>query len=535
MPIRAFLRPSCMPRALPGLVAGVSVLAAGLLTTLPSRAHQQAAPRPAALAAPAAPAATTTTDWFSIELMGQRAGWCRQSEKHEGSSVTSEAEMEFAMGRADTPLKVRLSTTFVESTDGVPLRMSLRREMAASPVTEEYVFTTSGVDVTTISRAADGKEVRSTAHRSFPAGAWLTPAEATALSKTKMLAGENTFSITTVDPSSGLEVVKVEHTRAGEEVIKIAGKSVNVTRWNIVTRTSSGIDLASSEYVDASGNLIRSVTQLGGIGMTMTRDTEAIRGKKTTPPEVMVSLFVTPDHQIEHPRDRKHATYVVSVSEGDISMLPTTGSQTFTKLDAHSARVTVNTAPLAAAAPEDLKNPAYLENSSMITKDDPKVKGLLPLAFAKGRPESAAARAETLRQFVYSYITNKDLGMGFAGAAEVAQTRAGDCTEHGALLAALLRADGIPSRTVSGLIYADEFAGKRGIFGYHMWAQALIESDGAARWVDLDATLAGSAHAFDATHLAVSVNALSDGELNNSVMNLVPLLGRLQIKVEKVE
>ena len=39
----------------------------------------------------------------------------------------------------------------------------------------------------------------------------------------------------------------------------------------------------------------------------------------------------------------------------------------------------------------------------------------------------------------------------------------------------MLRADGIPARVASGLVYADGFLGSRDIFGWHMWTQALID------------------------------------------------------------
>jgi hypothetical protein len=97
------------------------------------------------------------------------------------------------------------------------------------------------------------------------------------------------------------------------------------------------------------------------------------------------------------------------------------------------------------------------------------------------------------------------------------------------LLAAMLRADGIPSRVACGLIYADEFAGEREIFGYHMWTQALLSIDGVPTWVDLDPTLAGAA--FDATHIALGVSALGDADATSSLSGLIPLLGRVTIRV----
>src|SRR5690606_5928862 len=119
---------------------------------------------------------------------------------------------------------------------------------------------------------------------------------------------------------------------------------------------------------------------------------------------------------------------------------------------------------------------------------DAKVKELTAKAL-KPLPEGADAlrKAETLREFVYGYIEKKNLGVGFATASEVARTASGDCTEHGVLLAAMLRAGGVPSRVVAGLLYVDEFEGATETFGYHMWTQALVDINGTASWIDVDA------------------------------------------------
>jgi transglutaminase-like putative cysteine protease len=165
-----------------------------------------------------------------------------------------------------------------------------------------------------------------------------------------------------------------------------------------------------------------------------------------------------------------------------------------------------------------------------VTSDDAEVKRLVGRAVERVGDDKTA-RAEAMRRFVHSYIRSKSLGVGFASAAEVARTRTGDCTEHAVLLAAMLRADGIASRVVSGVIYAEEFEGQRNVFGYHMWTQANV---GPTYWMNLDPTLPPGA-AFDATHIALATSALEDGETTNALVSLVPLLGNLRISVEKVE
>jgi len=125
--------------------------------------------------------------------------------------------------------------------------------------------------------------------------------------------------------------------------------------------------------------------------------------------------------------------------------------------------------------------------------------------------------------------------VGFATASEVARTREGDCTEHAVLLAAMLRADGIPARVASGLVFVDSFAGRENIFGYHMWTQALVEDEsGQPRWLDLDATLPPRTP-FDASHITLSTSTLEEGGSSNALIALVPLLGRLEIEIVSAE
>ena len=152
-------------------------------------------------------------------------------------------------------------------------------------------------------------------------------------------------------------------------------------------------------------------------------------------------------------------------------------------------------------------------------------------ATAPDRPEETPRqRAARLTALVRSRISDKNLDTGFATASEVARTLSGDCTEHAVLLAALLRADGIPSRVASGLVYLERFAGGRDVFGYHMWTQALI----GGRWIDLDAALPGEVDGFDATHVALAVSALDGPEAAADFVPLAGLIGRLRIEVKEL-
>jgi transglutaminase-like putative cysteine protease len=265
--------------------------------------------------------------------------------------------------------------------------------------------------------------------------------------------------------------------------------------------------------------------------ITLSDRDRAMGGAATLPPEMMARTFIKSDKRIAAPRSTRRAEYLLSVPEGDMPTIPATGTQRVEDAGERTMRVIINADDGAPAPENDRGNPVYLESSSMLNARDPQVAALMQRA-VRSAGDDPVARAEAMRRFVYRHIRQKDLDVGFATASEVARSRRGDCTEHGVLLAAMLRADGIPARVVSGLVYADRFAGEQHIFGYHMWTQALLEINGKPAWVDLDATLREVA--FDATHIALMVSALRDGEAAASMSALIPLIGRLEVRIESI-
>ena len=93
-------------------------------------------------------------------------------------------------------------------------------------------------------------------------------------------------------------------------------------------------------------------------------------------------------------------------------------------------------------------------------------------------------------------------------ARDVLRARRGDCNEHAVLVAALLRAAGLPARLVAGAVYAGDG------FYYHAWDELWL-----GRWVSADAVFAQLP--VDATHVK-----LVDGGPERQV-ELAAVLGRL--------
>ena len=113
--------------------------------------------------------------------------------------------------------------------------------------------------------------------------------------------------------------------------------------------------------------------------------------------------------------------------------------------------------------------------------------------------------------WVYTKVEKKPV-LSVPNAVEVFETRVGDCNEHSVLLAALLRAAGIPSRVCIGLVYS------KGSFFYHAWNECYL-----GRWVSMDATL--NQMPADATHIT-----LVQGGLDRQV-EILTLIGKLSLKV----
>jgi transglutaminase-like putative cysteine protease len=150
--------------------------------------------------------------------------------------------------------------------------------------------------------------------------------------------------------------------------------------------------------------------------------------------------------------------------------------------------------------------PEYLAASAYLQSDDPDIQRMARDNVAPSA--SPAMKAKQLAEWVSKYITKKDYNVGFASAKETLLSREGDCKEHSLLLAALLRAAGIPSRVVVGLTYAD------GLFIGHMWTEAYLND-----WTALDATLMGG-NVVDATHIKLAASAMAGPTADDAALVL---------------
>lgn len=489
-------------------------------------------------------AVTTFDRWYVLEMAGEHAGYAHSTERHKDGQIVTETDTKLTVRRGDQAIAIEHVMWFVETEDGQPIEASSTLKPGAVAIIQHAKFTDTGIELTT----GQGQGARTTTQPMVGPG-FLPPAAAQRIIEQRIAEGAKELSVGLIDVSMGVNTLTMNMKVVGEENVEVFGKVVPAVVWEASASNMPGLTV--KEYVDAQGRAVKSTVQfMPGMDITMIEADEQLARAKVDPPRIMAQTLIRPDKPIQNSRTTRSAIYRVTVAgDGDTGFtLPRTGYQRVVWDNQTTAAVVLDLDQPVNVI-DDLPTDADLESSDMLNHESQAVRGLLAKAL-KDVDEDAPDYevASKLRAFVHDYIDEKDLSVGLAKADEVARTAQGDCTEHGVLLAALLRAKGIPSRTVTGLIYVDEFLGQEGVFGYHMWTQAWLKDapggndsgggdtsggGGGGRWVDLDAVLDG--HDFDAAHIALAVSSMRDGQMINDMIAMLPTFGRLKIEVVQAE
>lgn len=477
-------------------------------------------------AAPAAtPAAVQQERWYVLELNGAKTGYMRESiaTNAAGQRVTDQ-EVVFTMARAGQNIQITMSTGFVENADGSPASMSMAQNLGLMKLSSKFEFTPEGV----VEESDQAGVKTRTVHPKIE-GEWLTPSRVEKFVSEKLGAGEKAFAFKTVSPTSGAKAfdttVKVLDAATQAEGF---GKTVPAVKWETEASVMPGAK--STEWVDMQGRPIRSEVQIAGMDLTMLVADKDVATSKFAAPEAMAQTTIVPQGEFQAPsRKTTSAIYTVESTER-LPDFPTAGGQRTTRQhdQVHLVKVDVDW-PVEQVEPLSDPRP-FMSASKACNSEDPEIVKLAAKA-VEGAGPKPIDRAKALRRFVYSHIEKKNLGVGFATASEVARTKQGDCSEHAVLLAALLRAQGIPSRVVSGIIHTEEFEGQRNVFVYHMWTQAFLPAEHGHYWLDIDATLPDN-RVFDAAHIALNSSSLADDDVLNSMVALSELIGKLRVRVE---
>lgn len=472
-----------------------------------------------------AAAGETFERWSIVKIDGQPAGHMHEQRRVDGPHLITTSEMRLRLSRAGARVVMAVTTEFVETDEHAPVRIRVERSGTDSPTATTWIFEDDHIGI----RSGSNGEREST--RPIPAGTWLTPAQADEYLARRLRAGADEITLRTIDPASGPDPISLTYAGIAPETVEISGRKLEAHAATVRSSASPGLD--SRVLLDAEGRPLRHELRLGAVTLTIVASDRETALADTDAPELLLGTFVRPDRPIAAPRRLRTAAFTLSVPDGELFDPPETAIQRIERTGPDSVRVTIKLDSPRPMQNDESDNRRYLAASTQLDHEDPAVAELVRSTRRASREDDPAATAEALRRAVHRHVRHKDLGVGFTTASDTARSRRGDCTGHAMLLAAALRAEQIPARIVSGLVYADRFAGQRDTFVYHMWTQALLVIDDEPTWIDLDATLPSDTP-ITATHIALATSALND-EDNDALLPVAALLGRLRISVEHTD
>jgi len=463
--------------------------------------------------------AADVQEWFRLSLNDIPAGWQHLVETSAGDLRTFANVEEMRIGRGGTEVKIRATTVWVDRNDGTPVSMSWTQEMGGEPVVTTWTFSETAVDVLVEQGARTSKQ-----QVPAPEGIWLTPQAAKSYLQKRAESGATEITFRTIMPDLGLQPVTQTWALVGPEALNILDRPRKVTRWKVATED---LPVEMNVWVSTDWRSVRTTMKapFGTISSTMTDQATAQSSSTGPVPELFVSLFIYPTGTLGDQMTAKRARMLLTTKDGSVLTLPESGGQRVVQRTDAGLTLEVSSNGSSAATDADRSNQSFREASAMINSDDEAIVALRDKSLASMPADaSAATQAEALRTFVNGHISSKGLSTAFATASDTARSRTGDCSEHGVLLAAMLRSAGIPARVASGLVWIDGV----NAFGWHMWTQAMIDG----RWVDLDATLPV---AFTPGHVLVGTSAMNDGDGQRELIGLLGLLGNLDIEIVKVD
>lgn len=250
-----------------------------------------------------------------------------------------------------------------------------------------------------------------------------------------------------------------------EEINAVTELTTNVTKTAtgsfLVQTTFEGI--TTEEEIDAQGRTLVSRTPSVAIvaypwGKPPKDVEDALKGKKkadllavstwkvknvSLPAKRVVYRITTPDAAaFKVPEDARQKVLARTATTIDVEVKA--GQTTNAALTAEQKKKALSATPYEAVNDERIVKAA---------KD------------AVGDAGTDDEKVRRLANFVFHHVEKKGLDRGYAPAIATLESKAGDCTEHSVLMSALLRAQGIPTRIVDGVIVDG------GNAGYHEWVE----------------------------------------------------------------
>ena len=463
-------------------------------------------------------------DWYGLTISDAKSGWLHITLEEDGNLYRSTSTQQMELSRGGVLIEIEVVNEFIETKDGKPVSVHTVQAAMGQVSESTWKFTDTEIEMTSV---AGGAPV--TNKMPLPKGDWMTPQVVDRYFKEQLIKGVSTIAYQTLSPELGPTVITVVLTKLSEGDRVVMGETKKVSTWKT---ENDAMPITGIDSYDSTGKKIETAMNAGfGEMKNILMSKQSAQSPVGEVPELMVTMFIEPDQKIPSDGSVRKIEMIAKSKDGRSVVFPTSGYQTATANKDGSCTVVLDLDQPQVATAEEMSDPQYLAKTALCDGTDAVVITLAKQA-VKNLPANASTfdRAEAMRAFVYQFITNKGFGNAFASASQVARDPSGDCTEHGVLLCGLLRASGIPSRGVMGVVYVSpdlaNFGKANGVFGWHFWSQALVDG----KWMDFDATLSKQ---FNVGHIASTTSSLKAESVNADMAGIMAFIGNTEIEVVK--
>ena len=463
---------------------------------------------------------TAVDRWYEVYLAGGKVGYVSDKMQKDGNVIKSRNEFVMQIRRAEQSIEITVEQETKEKISGELIEFSTETKMAGIPMLKKGRV--EGKELVVYEKQfISGKETR---YPFDPEGGMSWGLRKQFLENGFQAVGK-TYELKVYSTDMGMKKpVKAKIICFGEKPIQIGEKKIKAFEVHMELKSPFGSVITKS-WFDENCIALKTVVNMGGMNIAII-EVPKKKAKKMEEEahELLLSSVVPLDAAV--PNSDKN-TFIMKTIKGKWSAKLFEGNgQKIEKINDNSIRVIVDQSLKKKKVEGETDLKPFLSSSVYLDTDDLLIQKLAKKG--KGKAKTSQEIANKLTKFVFRYMTNKNYEVGFATASEVARSKAGDCTEHSILLAALGRALGIPSRVVTGLVYADEFEDQKDVLVYHMWTQFYIDE----QWVNLDSAL--GLVKCPADRITFSVDSLEEDTIA-SVLPLVELINNLKVTVQTVE
>jgi hypothetical protein len=467
-------------------------------------------------------------EWAEIFIGGAKSGYAHSTMARSGDEIQTETTMKLRIGRAGQNIDLSVSQQSVETVAGRPLRFSSVMDMSLMKTSTRGTIADGRV---TLVSSQYGME--QTQSFDYPKDAIMTWGAFREGVRRGFKPGTK-YTLPMYAPDLRLDGSVDATTAIGDwETFTHRGRQIRGQKVTLTLESPLG-SLEMLSWVDENGSPRKAMVPIPGLAdLEIVTTDQKTAVSEFVPPEIFMTTVIRSPRPLFRERVNRIRYRLTNRDEkAEAPDLPATDMQKILGKEGRSIELEVRRLPRGRAeraSPDKLPSgmSEFLDANLILNTADPV---LVELAGkAAGDETDAFALADRLRRFVTDFVSNKSMNVGFATASEVARSREGDCSEHGVLLAALGRLNGLPSRVVVGLAYAPFFGGENDIFGYHLWTQFFIDG----KWYDYDAALRESD--VSPARIAFAASSLKNAGLAELSFGMLSTIGDLSLEFLDVE